>query len=59
MILTDAQIRSAFESVATHGHTEFLTHYARAVLAADHADFYILRPVSLVLIQKYKLGGEK
>ncbi len=56
MILTDAQIRSAFAEVAC-SDGDFLSLYARAVLAADHANFYTLRPVSLVLIKKYNLAG--
>jgi hypothetical protein len=62
MILTDLQIRLAIASVIDKPVYEggcFLKDYARAVLAADHANFYILRPVSLVLIQKYHLADAR
>ena len=58
MTLSDSQILSIFRSVANSAvlEKESLHHYALAVLLADKEDFRILRPTSLVLIGKHKLG---
>jgi hypothetical protein len=55
--LSDEQIIAIFQKLRADGYPQcvFLEHYAEALAAAPRRDFLILRPVSLVLIAKYRL----
>lgn len=55
--LTDDEIQNIFVRVAQSNENEFLQHYALALCRATRKDFLILRPISLILIAKYNLGG--
>jgi hypothetical protein len=61
--LTDTQILHIFlETVVREAsklpsdQNQFLSAYADAVRMAEKEDFLLLRPASLILIAKYKLG---
>jgi hypothetical protein len=57
MKLTDQQILSIFGKVITgRDGPSFIKTYADCVVQANHRDFLILRPVSLILIGEYNLG---
>lgn len=55
-IFCEALLREASKKPEEQNH--FLSAYADAVRMSDPKDFLILRPVSLILIAKYKLGNE-
>jgi hypothetical protein len=56
--LTDRQILEIFQKLRADGGPRFLEHYAEALAAAPRRDFLILRPVSLILITKYRLTAQ-
>lgn len=55
--LSDQAILAIFENLRDAGAASsvFLAHYAEALATAPRRDFMIMRPVSLILIAKYKL----
>jgi len=59
MTFTDSEIQEIFREYVRRQNGEpanSLYYYARAIGVASRLDFYILRPASLILIAKYKLG---
>jgi hypothetical protein len=58
MKLSDSEIREIFERVddPSSDASQFVKAFARAVRLAPRADFMIMRPVTLIVIGKYKLG---
>lgn len=55
--LTDAQLLHIWVevSIGRGRHGDFLRSFAEAMSRADEANFSLLRPVSLMLVEKYDL----
>lgn len=61
--LSDEQLRMIFRTVAENQlvgvnavEARFLSSYANAAIVATHADFMMMRSISLIFVAKYHLG---
>lgn len=59
--LSDGEILEIFDRLRADGCQRciFLEHYAQALATAPRRDFLIMRPVSLILIGKYRLAARE